>query len=479
MSENKIDIPNLKKIHGMGKILIGIILILISIIIFEKNYVSTYVNLPQNISFDQGFLETLLSAISLIVGIFYVIIGILKIISAEPVDKPKDFNYKNLIYILRPSKTGKTGKINHSYSYDIAIKNIFFAMILVLTSGILAFFLEYLNTLNIFVTKTFIILLLIPFGICLIFMKMLIPPIPTEKKINYTPQDFIDGHPHKVYRILGDGLKEIMYERKCGNEPSLQNIGVNNTGITKGCMLMESQPEAIGGKHQNAAIFLFVCGGFYVVLGFFLLETMNQMIYIKVLPFPIAGAIVAFIGNYFIGKSNDLCDIVQFKSKIIFSDLKGEYYRSDLGVGTDIRDSLSSQRLSVISDFRLYHYPAEVTSECHSLREERKIVAINNSKEAVNDLNFLMNFMELQRKPDVEVQGIDFVKESAAKLIQQNIAIAKIKALEIGQSYPTKETSHINNLEFNGGYKEVEIFCSQCGTKNKGAKFCRNCGMKL
>jgi len=175
---------------------------------------------------------------------------------------------------------------------------------------------------------------------------------------------------------------------------------------------------------------------------------------------------------------------MRFKSKIILSDIKGEFYKSDLGVGTGMHDSLSSQRIGVISDNRLGHYAADVLAECHTLKGNREIIAINNSQEIENDVQSLVKFVESQRKPDLEVQGIDFGQESAAKLLEQNVAIAKIQAQELGQlprSAPeTKEIPLTKHVELEReGDEEVNMICSQCGTKNKGAKFCINCGTKL
>jgi hypothetical protein len=202
------------------------------------------------------------------------------------------------------------------------------------------------------------------------------------------------------------------------------------------------------------------------------------------MPLPIAGAIVVGIGYNFLGKSTILFNLMRFKSKIILSDIMGEYYRSDLRVGKGIHDSLSSQRTAVISDNRLSHFSADVLSECYTLKGDKEIVAINNSEGIDTDIRSLVKFVESQRKPDLEVQGIDFGQESASKLLQQNVAIARIKAQALGKlplSAPgMKEISRINHLELERGEADKgDMLCSHCGTGNKGAKFCMNCGAKL
>jgi hypothetical protein len=307
--------------------------------------------------------------------------------------------------------------------------------------------------------------------------------VSTWKK-NCVYYDIHGGHPQKLYRSLEDGAGEINYDYLHRFlAPTLVSTGVQNTGTTQGYTLIESHPEMVGSKYQKAANFSLVFGLFFIVSGFFLSVTMNQIIYTMEMNMPIAGVILIGIGYDFFDKSKKLSDIVRFKSKIILSDLKGEYYKSDLGVGTGVDDSLSSQRVSVISDNRLSHYSAEVLSECYKFEGYRELIAINNSEEIDNDVKSLVKFVESQRKPDLEVQGIDFGQESAKKLLQQNVAIAKIKAQELGQlpqSLEMKDINIIDNLESGKGEDdEIYVICSNCNKKNKGAKFCMNCGTKL
>jgi hypothetical protein len=371
-----------------------------------------------------------------------------------------------------------------SLTNDIAQSNIIFIVRFVIFSALMLFFWNYLSFVF---TIPFIILVLVASVLFFLLTTMLVPKnVPTAKRI-YTPQDIHGGHPQKVYRSLEDGAREIKYDypdRFLGNVPSLANTGVQNTGISQGYTLMETQPEPIDSQYQKAAIFSLISGGFFIILGFFLSVSMNSLIYTKEIPLPIAGAIVVGIGYDFLGKSTKLFNLMRFKSKIILSDIKGEYYKSDLGVGTGMHDSLSSQRVGVISDNRLSHYAADVLGECYTLKGEREIIAINKSDEIDNDVKSLIQFVESQRKPDLEVQGIDFGQDSAKKLLEQNVEVAKIKAQVLGQlprSAPElKELKHINNPELGDREDEiVDMNCSQCGTKNKGAKFCKNCGTKL
>lgn len=340
---------------------------------------------------------------------------------------------------------------------------------------------------SLFITIGFIILLLIASVLGIVLTVIIIPKqVPTAKRV-YAPQDISGGHPQKVYRSLEDGARELKYDfpyRFLGNVPSLANSGVQNTGTCQGFTFMETQPETVETRYKKAAVFSLVCGGFFIVLGFLLSVTMNSMIYTWAMPIPITGAIVVGIGYDFLGKSTKLFNLMRFKSRIILSDIKGEYYRSDLGVGKGIHDSLSSQRTAVISDNRLSHYAADVLSECHTLNGMREIIAINNSEGIDTDVKSLVKFVESQRRPDLEVQGIDFGQESASKLLQQNVAIARIKAQALGKlprsASGMKEIPRINHLELARGEDEDgDMLCSQCGTGNKGAKFCMNCGGKL
>lgn len=503
VSENTINIPNPRKILGQGEVIIGVILTLIGLtVLFIWNYAS-YLNV-QSVT-NPGFLEALLAGISLIVGIVHVITGLKNMyVWVIPAHAPINFGDLNTLFTtLRTSDIHNTYKKPDTLNFkilrgvfsdkafyftslprDISQSNISFLLQSVIFSAILLFFWNYLS---VFFTMPFILLLLISSVLGIVLTTMIVPKhVPTAKRV-FEPQDIHGGHPQKVYRSLQDGAREIKYDfpyRFLGSEPSLANTGIQNTGTSQGYTLMETQPEIVDTQYQKAAIFSLVCGGFFIVLGFFLSVTMNPLVYTREMPLPIAGAIVGVIGYNFLGKSSKLFNLMRFKSKIILTDIKGEYYKSDLGVGTAMHDSLSSQRVAVISDNRLSHYAADVLSECHTLKGEREIIAINNSEGIDNDVKSLVKFVESQRKPDLEVQGIDFEQDSASKLLQQNIAIATIKAKQLGQlpeSVPEMiQIPQINHPKLERGEdEEADMFCSQCGTRNKGAKFCVNCGAKI
>jgi len=484
LSENTINIPNPRKIQGRGEVIIGISLILISsMVLFIWNY-AKYLNI-QSIR-NTGFLEALLASICLIVGLAHVIIGLKNMfVWVIPAHAPRNFGDLDILFAtLRTSDIHTyqkpdtlSFKILHgvfsdkvlyftSLPREIAMGNISFIMQSVIFSSLLLFFWKYVS---LFVTMGFITLLLISSVLCIVLTAMIVPKqVPSAKRL-YAPQDISGGHPQKVYRSLEDGARELKYDfpyRFLGSVPSLENSGVHNTGTSQGITLMETQPEPVETRYKKAAIFSLLGGGFYIVLGFFLSVTMNSMIYTRAMPLPIAGAIVVGIGYNFLGKSTILFNLMGFKSKIILSDIMGEYYRSDLGVGRGIHDSLSSQRTAVISDNRLSHYAADVLSECHTLNGDREIIAINNSEGIDTDVKSLVKFVESQRKPDLEVQGIDFGHESAAKLLEQNVAIARIKAQALGKipgfAPEMKERMpQINHhLELEGRGDEADMLCS-------------------
>lgn len=222
--------------------------------------------------------------------------------------------------------------------------------------------------------------------------------------------------------------------------------------------------------------------GFFI-LGFRSLIYLDPVTYPSlegtILPTLITGFIVIGIGYSYLGMASKLFNLLRFDSKAILTDIKGEFYKSDVGVGTSMQDSLRSQRLAVISDSRLNYYAAEVLSECYTLKGEREIVAINVSSKINEDLQSLIKFIESQRKPDLEVQGIDFDQPSASELLKQDIAISEIKARQ--QPRP----GHVQNalqpeVKPSQPIEEKNILvCPECGTKGEGTKFCPNCGTKL
>jgi len=46
-------------------------------------------------------------------------------------------------------------------------------------------------------------------------------------------------------------------------------------------------------------------------------------------------------------------------------------------------------------------------------------------------LDELINYVQTQKKPDLEVHGVDFTEPSASKLVQQNLALSRVKRGEL------------------------------------------------
>ena len=505
VSEATIDIPNPLKLYGVGGVIIGATLSLMGLdVLFGKGYLS-YLNF-QGISYFNNFIIGILSMLCLSIGIIQLSFGLKSLFSwLVPAHAPKNYSDINTIFATLRSSDLDTYKKPETFSLkvlraffsdkvfyltsvprDIAHGCIKFLLGTSIFSAFLIFFWDVLPLGYIF-TRSLIVLMIIASILGIILTILIIPrSLPTARR-THEAQDIHGGHPKKLYRSSQDGAREIGYDypyRFKGSEPSMDNVGVQDTGTVEGYAFVESQPYPTKHQYNVAAIFSLLCGAIFYILGFKWLVYLDPVIYPTldgmILPIPITGFIVIGIGSSFLGRASKLFNLLRFESKAILTDIEGEFYKSDLGVGTSMQDSLRSQRLAVISDSRLNHYAADVLSECYTLKGEREIVAINDSSKINDDLQSLREFIESQRKPDLEVQGIDFEQPSASKLLQQNIAISAIKAgqqpqLGYGQNALLQpEVKPPQQIEG----KNIRI-CPKCGTKSEEAKFCPNCGTKL
>jgi len=143
---------------------------------------------------------------------------------------------------------------------------------------------------------------------------------------------------------------------------------------------------------------------------------------------PITGILMVVIGNGLIKDSHMLFNQFHFKSNVILTEIKGEFYQSDVGVGKGMKDSLQSERRGVLSDIRFEHYIATVSSVCHTLENNRNYVSFEKNTRIEKELDDLINYVQTQKKPDLEVHGIDFTEPSASKLVQQNLALSKVES---------------------------------------------------
>lgn len=452
ISETTVDIPNQSKLYNMGKIIIGSILSLMGLdVLFIKDYIN-YLNF-QSIDIFNNFYMAIVGMICLIMGIIQMYFGLKNMfLWLIPAHTPKDYSditaifdtlkSSDLVYkkfdllSLNVLKSFFSDKVLYITSVPINIADdcIKFLFKTIIFSAFLIFFWDVLS-LNYIFTHSLIVLIIIASILGIALIILLIPKsIPTTKR-THKVQDIQGGHPNKLYRALQDGAMEIGYDypyRFKSSEPSMDNVGVQDTGTMKGYTFIESKPYPTKHQYNVAATFSLLCGAIFYIWGFkwllYLSPAIYPIIYEMIFPIIITGFIAISVGSSFLGMADKLFNLYRFESKIILTDIKGEFYKSDLSVGDSIQDSFKSQRLSIISDNRLNYYAAEVLSECYTLDGKREIVTINISSKINNDLKLLSEFIESQRKSDLEVQGIDFEEPSASKLTQQNIAVSAIKA---------------------------------------------------
>lgn len=285
VSEDKIDIPNPLKLYGIGETIIGAILSLMGFnVLLGKDYLN-YLNF-QSISNFNYFFIAIMSMLCLTIGIIQLSFGLKALfLWLVPAHAPKDYRDINNIYstlrssdlysyeppdtrsfnILRAFFSDKVLYLT-SIPRDIAQGCIKFLLGTIVFSVFLIFFWDVLY-LGYFFTSSLIVLMIIASILGIILTIFMIPrSVPTARR-THEAQDIHGGHPKKLYRSSQDGAREIGYDypyRFKGIEPSMKNVGVQDTGTVEGYSFIESQPYPAEHQYNVAAIFSLLCGAVFL-----------------------------------------------------------------------------------------------------------------------------------------------------------------------------------------------------------------------
>lgn len=443
IAEDTIEVDNPQKLYGKVSVIIGTLVILIGLVV-----------LVININRENSILTIVLSLITIALGFSKLLSGGFALKKLwVPLHAPKGFIDTNLL--INSIKAGEidTYNVDKSLSTEIlrlfGSKNVYYmhgdakniardAGNRVVKYSVFIIFLIVLLAMKIpDISTSFyiftIIVLLSGIVVNFIFSFGLIPKqMPSAFRVHKT-EDIQGGHPKKAFRILIDGLKYLKYDypkRFDGTEPDSISEGVENTGITNGFALIETQPVPIENKNIPSAQLALYAGYVFWFLGFLFLLTKGTIssIYLGDFALPITGILMVVTGNSLIKDSHVLFNQFYFKSNVISTEIKGEFYQSDVGVGKGIKDSLQSERRGVLSDIRFNHYIATVFSVCHTLENDRNFISFEKNAHIEQELDDLINYVQTQKKPDLEVHGIDFTEPSASKLVQQNLALSKVES---------------------------------------------------
>lgn len=443
IAEDTIEVDNPQKLYGKVSVIIGTLVILIGLVVFAIN-----------VNRENSILTIVLSLITIVLGFSKLVSGGFALKKLwVPLHAPKGFIDTNLL--INSIKTGEIDiyKVDKSLSSELlrlfGSKNVYYMRgdvkniardvgNRVVKYSVFIIFLIVLISLKIpgisisFYIFTIIVLIS---GIVanFIFSFGLIPKqVPSAFRVHKT-EDIQGGHPKKAFRILIDGLKYLNYDypkRFDGTEPDSISEGVQNTGITNGFALIETQPVSTENENIPSAQLALYAGYALWILGFVFMLTKSTLssIYLGDFALPITGILMVVIGNGLIKDSHMLFNQFHFKSNVILTEIKGEFYQSDVGVGKGMKDSLQSERRGVLSDIRFEHYIATVSSVCHTLENNRNYVSFEKNTRIEKELDDLINYVQTQKKPDLEVHGIDFTEPSASKLVQQNLALSKVES---------------------------------------------------
>ena len=397
IAEDTIDIENPQKLYGSVSLAMGTMVFLLGLMILIIAVNSKSIDIS--------------NSIIIILSIITIILGFSKIISGSfaskklwvPLHAPMDFNDLDSLYNSLKSGEINVYKINRSISTEIfrlfGSRNVYYLrgkpniILKKIGNRIIKYFYSIVIIIiisQIFtnVTTIFYIFLIVILILCIIINMIiglsLIPKnMPSAFRVHKS-EDIQGGHPKKIYRILIDGLKNFHYDypkRFVGNEPDAINEGVTDTGITQGDAFIETQPTQVENDFLLSAKNSMISGYIIWFLGFFFMLFQNKIsfIYLNDIALPITGILMVIMGNSLIKDSQNIYNLFYFKSKIIYSELKGEYYQSDVGVGKSIKDSLQSERRGVLSDIRIEHYIATVYSVSHTLDSNRDMISFEKN----------------------------------------------------------------------------------------------------
>jgi len=346
------------------------------------------------------------------------------------------------------------------------------------------------HTINYYFT---IFLLLLAYWICAVCLFYgvivnLTPKYSPKANVHYDLQEYSGSHPGRIHRNVTSMLEKLNYDyprRFKSLPPELYPIAVGDTGTTYGNMFIESIPDNEANVENEAymngmilslyaSFFMGACVTITPILLLFKFEPF-------LLFFIFYCWFILMIQHMFFSLSRALAISYFWKSKIILIEISGEYYRSNIGVGTGSQDSLKSERLSIISDVTARYHGTEVTSQSVGISSYREMINLGHSQEIIDAFNILNKHLEVGNQVvDVQIPNIEH--PNVQKLANLNVQISRARGLQQpkpASAFLSAGTTPSQMLTSGDQRSKSDsmVSCPNCGEKIPGSvKFCDYCG---
>ena len=301
----------------------------------------------------------------------------------------------------------------------------------------------------------------------------IIPTIIPQTNVHYELQEYSGSHPGKLHRNLSTLLEKVNYDyprRFRSWSPQLDSSVVDDTGTTYGNHFIESVPKNVKRDPYIKGMRLalnasFVVGALILVSPAFLRFDEDFFF-----PFFFYSWFLYVIMFSFLSLSRVLATSYFWESKMIFAEFMGEFYRSNIGVGTSTDDSLKSERLSIISEVTIRYYGSRVVSQSVGLESPREIIAMDFSDDIPGTINHLSENIEVEKQA-VDIQMPNLEHHNVQRLSNINLRISQ--ARDMGSSRPPEA--------YLGGSKKRPLMLPQQASKKKPSEFivCSSCNAKL
>lgn len=338
-------------------------------------------------------------------------------------------------------------------------------------------------------TEVLIIIFIIS---AIIFREIALNIIPYDPPTASTHRDHKElsgSHPYKIFRNISSAYETLQYDfprRLEASQPIMTDIGIGESGTTTGTLLIESIPKVDDrfnfhyDKGMRFALLGYTIQGFFIII--FPIVFNFDLISLKFF-IVFAWFVFPLMASYY-AMGFALSRTYFWKSNLIITEFSGEYYRSNIGVGTSIYDSLKSERLSIISDVTIRCTGTSVLSQCIGLDSYRYLLSMNTTQDVINHVNKLKSQIEVE-KQIVDVQSPNIDHQNVQKIAKINVALDQARRLSSGQF---REEYFIENREAPKQLPQQGIqtkqqesnICPYCGKNNSNkAKFCSGCGKDL
>ncbi len=248
------------------------------------------------------------------------------------------------------------------------------------------------------------------------------------------------GHPESLLAQLemtSDGFRyeDIPNRVYMRDDVSLSGEGVSDTGRVQGGMLFETQPVPSEDPPKAGGYVLLTVGALLTAAGVLMLANVPGRGLSAGPPslpgvaLHIVTGIVAFRhGVTMLGQARRILARFRFTSDLFLVRFGGTYYRSEVGAGTAVSDTLQSKSLAVRTELVVRSFCTTATTESVEFGA-RYVIAANVDGRLQERLSLLDEALSRFQGAGVKLTGVDLEGgEAAAQLTKANLQMVGARA---------------------------------------------------